>query len=92
MKGDRDSGVDKATRCTARGSKPVWVGDFLFATPVQNGPGAHPESCTRNTEPLPGGRAAGGGGTALITHPNLGLRFRVGTAITPLLLSAYQAY
>ena len=93
MKGDRDSGADTATRWTARGSNPVWEGDFLFATSVQNGPGAHPESCTMNTEALSWEKSGGGGGgVALITHLHLGLKFRVGTAITPLLLSAFQAY
>jgi hypothetical protein len=60
MKGDRNGGVDIATRWTARGSNPVWEGNFLFATPVQNGPGAHPESCTMNTEVLSWGKSGGG--------------------------------
>ena len=95
IKGDRNSGVDIATRWTGRGSNPVWEGDFLFATPVQNGPGAHPESCTMNTEALTwrrSGRGLGVGSVAPITHPHLGPKVRVGTAITPLLLSASQAY
>jgi hypothetical protein len=62
MKGDRNTGVDIATHRTARSSNPVWEGDFLFATPVQNIPGAHPGSCTINTETLSWGRSDGGRG------------------------------
>jgi hypothetical protein len=67
-KEDRDSGVDTATRWTARGSNPVWEGDFLFATSVQNGPGAHPESYTMNTEALSWDKSGGGGGCGGAYH------------------------
>jgi len=30
-----------------------------FSAPVQTGPGTHPVSCTMDTGPFPGGRAAG---------------------------------
>ena len=95
IKGDWNSGVDIDTPWTARGLNLVWEGDFLFATPFQNGPEAHPESCTMNTEALTWGRSGrrvGVGSVAPITHPHLGPKVRVGTAITPLLLSASQAY
>jgi hypothetical protein len=60
MKGGRNSGIDIATRWTAKGSNPVWEGDFLFVTPVKNSPGAQPESCTMNTEALSWGKGGGG--------------------------------
>jgi hypothetical protein len=44
VKEDLDTGIDVATRWTVRGSNPVWEGDFLYATPVHNGPGAHTEA------------------------------------------------
>jgi hypothetical protein len=89
-KGDWDSGVDIATSCTVRGSNPVWEGDFLFATLVQNGTGSHPESYTMNIEAVSCGQS--GWGVAFITHPHLRPRFRVGTAVSLLLLSAFQEY
>ena len=59
VKEDLDTGIDVATRWTVRGSNPVWEGDFLYATPVHNGPGAHTEAVQWVPNPFSGGKAAG---------------------------------
>lgn len=68
MKGDWDGWVDIATSCTVRDSNPVWEGDFLITTIVQNGTVARPESFTMNTEPLSWGQS--GWGVASISLPS----------------------
>jgi hypothetical protein len=62
---DRDSEVGIATRKRAEQVGDRILVNACFSGPIQTVPGAHPASCTMNTESLPGVKRPGHG----VKHP-----------------------
>ena len=81
-------GIATELRAGRSGIESRWGRNF---PPVQNGPGAHPATCTMGTGSFPGGRDRRGLG--LTPHPYLEYRGpRKSTAIPLLTLRAFVAY